>query len=87
MLLYLQPYGADPFLGESTTYTERIHHITAFGAMVRAGELGCGNQIKVGSVRAAINTVALTITLEQGTTPLYNKNGEYHLAIRQMLDG
>ena len=84
---YLQPYGADPFLGESTTYTERIHHITAFGAMVRAGELGRGNQIKVGSVRAAINAVASTIALERGETPLHNEGGDYHLAIRQMFDG
>ena len=78
---YLQPYGADPFLGDSTTYAKRIYHITGFRAMVRAGELGRGNQIKVGSVRAAINAVASTIALEQGKTPLHNKNGDYHLVI------
>ena len=55
--------------------------------MVRKGELGLGDTIKVGSVRTAINAIAQTIALERGKTPLHNKNGDYHLAIRQMFDG
>ena len=55
--------------------------------MVRKGELGLGNEIKVGSVRTAINAIAQTIALERGETPLHNDNGDYHLGIKQMIDG
>ena len=86
--IFLQPWGTDPFLGiETTTYNERLRLITAFGAMVREGELGHGNTIKTGSVRTAISAIAQTIAMERGETPLHNESGEYHLPIRMMFEG
>ena len=79
---FVQPWGIDPFLGDSTTFNERVRFATGFGAMVRKGELGLGNEIKVGSVRTAINAIAQIIAFERDKTPLHNNNGDYHLGIK-----
>jgi len=84
--LFLQPWGADPYLVD-TPFSERMHHITSFGGMVRQGCLGRGKQIRVGSVRTAITAIAQTIALDRGETPLHNEAGEYHLPLKLMLDG
>ena len=83
----MQPWGTDPYLGKTVSFTERMHHITNFGAMVRTGELGHGKQIRVGSVRTAITAIAQTIALDRGETPLHNELGEYHAPLNLMLDG
>ena len=83
----MQPWGTDPYLGKTVSFTERMHHITNFGAMVRTGELGHGKQIRVGSVRTAITAIAQTIALDRGETPLHNELGEYHAPLSLMLDG
>ena len=69
------------------SYTDKIHHITDFGAMVRTGELGHGKQVRVGSVRTAITAIVQTIALDKGKTPLHNDAGDYHLPISLMLEG
>ena len=84
---YVQPWGTDPYLGKTVSFTEKMHHITSFGAMVRTGELGHGKQIRAGSVRTAITAVAQTIALDRGETPLHNELGEYHAPLNLMLDG
>ena len=84
---FLQPWGVDPYLGKSVSYKAKMHHITSFGAMVRTGEVGHGKQIRVGSVRTAITSVAQTIAVDKGKTPLHNDAGDYHLPIKLMLDG
>ena len=83
----MQPWGTDPYLGGSVTYTEKMHHIPSFGAMVRTGELGYGKQIRAGSVRTAITAIAQTTALDRGQMPLHNKIGDYHAPISHMIDG
>ena len=84
---FVRPWGTDPYLGKSVPFTERMHHITSFGAMVRTGELGHGKQIRVGSVRTAIAAVAQTIAMDRGEMPLHNEVGNYHAPLSLMLDG
>ncbi|EJK43807.1 hypothetical protein THAOC_37712 [Thalassiosira oceanica] len=79
-------YKTDPYLVD-TPFSERMHHITSFGGMVRQGCLGRGKQIRVESVRTAITAIAQTIALDRGETPLHNEAGEYHLPLKLMLDG
>ena len=84
---FVRPWRIDPYLGKSVSFTEKIHHITSFGAMVRTGELGHGKQIRVGSVRTAIASVAQAIAMDRGKTPLHNECGEYYMPISLMLEG
>ena len=70
-----------------TPFSERMHHITSFGGMVRQGSLGRGKQVRVGSVRTAIAAVAQTIAMDRGETPFHNEAGEYHLPIKLMFEG
>ena len=78
----------DPFLSpDSVTPLERDIVTGAFAARVRQGVFGLGEQIRVGSVTAALSAISKTIELAGQPSPLYRGEQKYQLPIERQIEG
>jgi hypothetical protein len=84
---YTAPVGVDPYL-QDASFQKQIRLLSGFGARVRTGFYGKGNQVKNCTVSSALTAVGQTIALACDANPIKVVGSERLLPrLQVMLDG
>ena len=77
---------SNPYL-DNVDRIEQSILLLGFAARVRTGAYGLGNQVKVQSVTDALSAISQTCKLVGKPSPVLEKEGEYILPIRRLIEG